>query len=108
MYLLRSFILLILILALGCGGGPATTTQAPKSVSDDFRRVCKVLGATGGQISRQQFLAQSKDKEAAAQVFDACDTNRDLFISQEEAAQNVSYFEDLKSQVILFHTPRGR
>jgi hypothetical protein len=65
-----------------------------------------VTGATDGKLSRQQFLAQAKDKQGAAQLFDACDTNRDSFLTEEEATTNVNYFEDLRRQVILFHTTR--
>jgi hypothetical protein len=100
MNLPRSFLLLILILALGCAGGPTSTTQASKS-SYEFKRLCQAVGATNGKISREQFLA------AAAKLFDAYDVNRDGYITEEEWTQNTSYFEDLKSQVILFHSTGG-
>ena len=107
MNLLRPFCLTVLILALASCGGPArTTTTAPRTVSEDFQRICRVTGSTDGRISRQQFLAQAKDKQGAAQLFDACDANRDSFLTEAEAATNVNYFEDLRRQVILFHTTR--
>ncbi len=107
MNLLRAFCLLVLILALGCGGGPSKTTYTPASKTGyEFQRLCSTLGSTNGQISRTQFLANAKDKEAANQLFNACDVNRDNFITEQEATQNPYSFENLKSQVILFHTPR--
>lgn len=97
-----------LVLALGCGGGPYSTTAtstAPRS-SSEFQRLCLAVGAQDGRISRQQFLAQAKDKDTAAQLFDACDVNRDNLVTEEEATANTNYFENLRNQVILFRTTR--
>ena len=56
-----------LILVMGCGGGtPTTTTKAPPSADNDFAKLCRAVGAEGGQIGREQFLAKAQDKEAAA------------------------------------------
>jgi hypothetical protein len=111
MNLLRAFCLLILILALGCGGGPTTITAKDISnpntpIGYEFQRLCSTLGSTNGKISRAQFLANAKDQQAANQLFNACDVNQDNFITQEEATQAPYSFENLKSQVILFQTPR--
>uniref|UniRef100_A0A7C3V340 EF-hand domain-containing protein n=1 Tax=Desulfobacca acetoxidans TaxID=60893 RepID=A0A7C3V340_9BACT len=95
----------VLSLALGCGG-PSTTTTSASKTSVEFRRLCQAIGVPDGRISREAFLAKAKDKEAAAQLFDACDLNHDLFVTEEEAAQNQNYFESLKNQVILFRTTR--
>ena len=72
----------------------------------EWRRLCSSLGAPGGEITRAQFLAVANDKEAAAQVFDACDVDRSGVLTEKEATPNPTYFQNLKSQVILFHTPR--
>jgi hypothetical protein len=107
MNLLRSFCLLILMLALGCGGGPTTTTTQASPISYEFQRLCSTLGSTNGKISRAQFLANARYQQATNQLFDACDVNQDNFITQEEATQTPYSFQNLKSQVILFQTPRS-
>jgi len=95
-----------LILAWGCGGGPSTTTtKAPPSASNDFAKLCRAVGAEGGQIGREQFLAKAKDKETAARLFDACDANRDRILSEEEAKQE--RMDELKREVIRLTTPGG-
>ena len=82
---LFGFLLVIaLTLALGCGGGPSTTT-APKSSSSDFQQLCRAVGADGDSISRDKFIAQARDKEAAARLFDSCDADRDSVITEQEA-----------------------
>jgi hypothetical protein len=106
MNLLPSVFLLTLILALGCGGGPPATTTRAANTGYEFQRLCSTLGSQNGRISRQQFLAQAQDKQAAAQLFDACDANRDTFLTEPEATNNPGYFENLRNQVILFHTTR--
>ena len=93
-----------LILAWGCGGGPSTTTQkAPPPASNDFAKLCRAVGAEGGQITREQFIAQSQDKEAAARLFDACDANQDRMLSEAEAKQE--RMDELKWQVIRLTNP---
>jgi hypothetical protein len=108
MNLLRAFglLILILVLALGCGGGPTTTTTKSTPIGYEFQRLCSTLGSSNGQISRTQFVANAKDKQAANQLFNACDVNRDNFITEQEATQAPYSFENLKTQVILFQTPR--
>jgi hypothetical protein len=61
------------------------------------------VGAKEGKISREQFLASAKDKEAAAQLFDACDANKDKIITEEEATPK--HMEGLKNQAIRLTTP---
>jgi len=93
-----------LTLALGCGGGTSTTTtKAPPSPRDDFAKLCRAVGAEGGQISREQFLAKARDKEAAAQLFDACDANQDRILSEQEA--KTERMDELKREVIRLTTP---
>jgi hypothetical protein len=93
-----------LILAMGCGGGTSTTTtKAPPSASNDFAKLCRAVGAEGGQIGREQFLAKAKDKETAAQLFDACDANRDRILSEEEA--QAERMDELRRQVIRLTSP---
>jgi hypothetical protein len=108
MNLLRAVCLFIfiIVLAMGCGGGPTTTTTQATPIGDEFQRLCSSLGSSNGKISRAQFLANAKDKNAANQLFDACDVNKDNFVTQEEAAQAPYSFQNLKTQVILFQTPR--
>ena len=106
MNLLRFVLLTVLILALGCGGGPGTTTTTSKNTSYEFKKLCQTLGASDNRISREQFIAASKDKQVAAQLFDSCDVNRTGYITEKEAEEHSVYFESLKGQVIQFHTPR--
>ncbi len=106
MNLLRVLLLAALIVTVGSCGGPATTTKtANSSTGYEWRRLCSTLGSENSQITRSQFLAMANDKEAAAQVFDACDVGHTGVITEKEATANPIYFENLKSQVILFHTP---
>jgi hypothetical protein len=92
-----------LLLTLGCGGGPSTTA-APTSSNTDFQRLCRAVGAEGGRISRDQFLAQSADKDTAARLFDACDVNRDAVVVESEIPPE--RMESLQRQVIRLTTPR--
>ena len=106
MNLLRAVCLLIVMLAVGCGGGPKTTTTQSTPIGYEFQRLCSNLGSQNGQISRSQFLANAKDKQAANQLFNACDVNKDNFVTEQEATQAPYSFTNLKTQVILFTTPR--
>ena len=101
----RFILLAALIMALGCGGGSTTTTRstAPRSSGSDFAQLCRAVGAEGGKMSREQFLAKSKDKQAAAKLFDACDANRDRMITEEEARQG--NIEGMKRQAIRLTSP---
>jgi len=91
-------------MSLGCGGGPSTT-KAPKASPSEFANLCRAVGAEGGKLSRDKFLAQARDKKAAAELFDACDANQDQVITEEEATPG--YMESLKSQAIRLTTPTG-
>jgi hypothetical protein len=104
MNLLRFLILAVFILALGCGGGSTVKSTTSPATSYEFRRLCLTVGAQDGRISREAFLNQAKDKAAAAQLFDACDVNRDFFVTEEEA-NRANYLESLKAQVIRLTTP---
>ena len=79
----RFIMMAAFILALVCGVDPSAATAQPP-VGSDFANLCRSIGAKEGKISREQFIAKSKDKEAAAQLFDACDANRDKIITEKE------------------------
>lgn len=85
----------------GCGGKAGA--PAP-SVSAEFQRLCRAVGARDGKISRDQFLAQARDRETAARLFDACDLNRDAFVTQEEVG--FEQVESLQRQVIRLTSPK--
>ncbi len=107
MNLRRVLLLAALIVTLGsCGGPRTTTTTTPQNVGPEFKKLCQAVGATNNRITREQFIAAAKDKEVAAQLFDACDVERTGVLTEQEAEQNPKYFENLKNQVILFHTSR--
>ena len=76
--------------------GPAATAQT--SSGSDFAKLCGAIAAKEGKISREQFIAKAKDKEAAAQLFDACDDNHDKIITEKEATPK--HMKGLKRQVI--------
>jgi len=103
----RLLIMAVLILALGCAGTPpAATGPSRTSGRADFAKLCRAVGAQGGQISREEFLAGARDKDTAAQLFDACDANQDRMLSEEEAQQG--RMDELKREVIRLTTPGGR
>ncbi len=103
MNLLGVLLAVVLTLTLGCGGGPSTTA-APASSNTDFQRLCRAVGAEGGKLSRDRFLAQSADKETAARLFDTCDVNQDAVLVESEIPPE--RLESLQRQVIRLTTPR--
>ncbi len=105
MNLLRPLLVAVLLITLSSCVGPATQSSNA-NMGYEFRRICSTLGSADSQVTRDQFLAQASDKEAAAKIFDACDVHHTGVITEKEAIANPTYFENLKSQVILFHTPR--
>lgn len=98
----RFIIMGAVILAWIWIGGPATAT-AQTSSSSDFANLCRAVGAKEGKISREKFIAKAKDKEAAAQFFDACDANQDKTITEEEATPK--HMKGLKNQAIRLTNP---
>jgi hypothetical protein len=98
----RFIIMAAIILALVWVGGPSATT-AQASSGSDFANLCQAVGAKEGKISRKQFIAKAKDKDAAAQFFDACDANGDKTITEDEATPK--HMEGLKDQAIRLTTP---
>lgn len=98
--LCQVFLSVTLISALACAPLPPAPTAASRA---EFRRLCQAVGSEGGKLSREKFLAQAKDQEAAARLFDACDVNRDGVITEEEARPD--YLESLKGQAIRLTTP---
>jgi hypothetical protein len=92
-----------LIFILGCGGGPSTATAPKSSSSSEFGRLCRVIGANDGKLAREKFIAQAKNKEAAAELFDACDTQHKGYLTEGDVGPG--YIDSLKSQVIPLTTP---
>lgn len=103
MKLYRFLIIAALIFALGCGGGPSNATAPKSSSNSEFGKMCRAMGAEGGKLEREKFIAQSEDKEAAAKLFDACDTQRKGYLTEEDVTP--AYMDRLKEQAI--HLPRG-
>uniref|UniRef100_A0A7C5EN47 EF-hand domain-containing protein n=1 Tax=Desulfobacca acetoxidans TaxID=60893 RepID=A0A7C5EN47_9BACT len=90
----------LLFSALAC----APLTPGPGvSSREEFHRLCQAVGTEKGRLAKDQFLAQAKDKEAAARLFDACDQNQDGFITEEEIRPE--YLKSLKAQVLRLTTP---
>jgi Ca2+-binding EF-hand superfamily protein len=102
MNLYRFLVLSALIFALGCGGGPSTTPKS--SSSSEFGKMCRAMGAEGGKLEREKFIAQAENKEAAAKLFDACDTQRKGYLTEEDVTP--AYMDRLKGEAL--HLPRGR
>jgi len=95
MNLCRFLVLAILIFALGCGGGPSTATT---SSSSEFRKLCRAIGAEGGKLEREKFIAQAEDKEAAAKLFDSCDTQHKGYLTEEDVTPDNT--DRLKRQAV--------
>lgn len=102
MNLCRFLILAAFIFALGCGGGPSTATAPKSSSNTEFGKLCRAMGAEGGKLEREKFIAQAKDKEAAAKLFDSCDTQQKGYLTEEDVTP--SNMDRLKGQAI--HMPR--
>ena len=102
MNLYRFVVIAVLIFALGCGGGPSTATAPKSSSSSEFGKMCRAMGAEGGKLEREKFIAQAKDKEAAAKLFDSCDTQHKGYLTEEDVTPG--YMDRLKGQAI--HMPR--
>jgi Ca2+-binding EF-hand superfamily protein len=102
MNLSRFLILFALTFALGCGGGPSTATAPKSSSSSEFGKMCQAMGAEGGKLEREKFIAQAKDKEAAAKLFDSCDTQQKGYLTEEDVTP--TNMDRLKGQAI--HLPR--
>jgi hypothetical protein len=102
MNLYRFLILAALIFTMGCGGGPSTATAPKSSSSSEFGKLCRAMGAEGGKLEREKFIAQAKDKEAAAELFDSCDTQQRGYLTEEDVTPG--NMDRLKGQAI--HMPR--
>ena len=100
MNLCRFFIIVALIFAMGCAGGPSTATTSSNS---DFAKLCKAIGAEGGKLEREKFIAHSKDKEAAAKAFDSCDTQRKGYLTEEDVTP--AYMNRLKGTAFRYVNP---
>jgi hypothetical protein len=100
MNLYRFLVLAALIFALGCGGGPSTASAPKSSSNSEFGKLCRAMGAEGGKLEREKFIAQAKDKEAAAQVFDSCDTQQKGYLAEEDVTPE--YMDRLKAQAVQY------
>ena len=85
---------------MGCAGGPSNATT---SSSSDFAKLCKAVGAEGGKLEREKFIAHSKDKEAAAKLFDSCDTQRKGYLTEGDVTP--AYINRLKGQAFRYINP---
>jgi hypothetical protein len=99
----RFLIPIALIVALGCGGGPSTTAAPKSSSSSEFGQLCRVIGANDGKLAREKFIAQAQNKKAAAELFDACDSQHKGYLTEGDVGPG--YIDSLKSQVIPLTTP---
>jgi len=100
MNLYRFLVLAALIFALGCGGGPSTATAPKSSSNSEFGKMCRAMGAEGGKLEREKFIAQAKDKEAAAQLFDSCDTQNKGYLTEEDVTPDK--MDRLKRQAVTY------
>jgi hypothetical protein len=91
-----------LIFMLGCGGGPSTATAPKSSSSSEFGQICRAVGASDGKLSREKFIAQAKNKEAAAELFDACDSQHKGYLTEGDVGPG--NIDSLKGQVIPLTT----
>jgi len=98
----RYIFMAALILAL-VGGVDLSGATAQTPSGSEFANLCRAVGAQEGNVTREQFIAKAKDKDAAAQFFDACDANHDKIITEEEATPQ--HMEGLKNQAIRLTTP---
>ena len=93
-----------LIFTLGCGGNPSTAAAPKSSSSSEFDNFCQSIGANEGKLAREKFIAQSQDKELAAELFDACDTQKKGYLTEEDVKPGD--VDSLKRQMIPRTTPR--
>jgi len=93
-----------LIFTLGCGVDPSTAAAPKSSSSSEFGKFCRSIGANEGKLAREKFIAQSQNQEAAAELFDACDTQKKGYLTEEDVKPDD--MDSLKRQVIPRTTPR--
>ncbi len=98
----RFLVLTALIFAWGCGGGPSTATAPKSSSGSEFSMMCQAMGAEGGRLEREKFIAQADDKAAAAKFFDACDTQHKGYLTEEDVTPD--QIDWMKYRAV--HTPR--
>jgi len=93
-----------LIFTLGCAGDPSTAAAPKSSSSSEFGKFCRSIGANEGKLARDKFIAQSQNQEMAAELFDACDTQKKGYLTEEDVKPGD--MDRLKRQVIPRTTPR--
>jgi hypothetical protein len=94
--------LLAVVTALmaGCAGlseqQAPMSQQAPKS---EFRALCNNIANSGGglKITKDEFVAASKDKDKAEKVFNKCDVKKQGFITEEDV--DLIKMQELKSVI---------
>jgi hypothetical protein len=70
------------ILTIGCA---PLSEQGPKG---EFLMVCKAKAREhGGKISKEEFIAEAKNKAQAEQVFEVCDVKKRGYLTEEELSE---------------------
>jgi hypothetical protein len=77
------------VTALLAGCAPLQEQQAPMSQQEpksEFRALCNNIAKSGGglKITKDEFLAASKDKNKAEKAFNMCDVKKQGFITEED------------------------
>jgi Ca2+-binding EF-hand superfamily protein len=107
MQYLKLFLVVVFLAVSACAGAPPAPSSGDASLTrSEFRALCRALGAEDGKLSREQFIAQAKDKKAAAELFDACDTKKKGYLTEEDVRPD--YLQNLKQQVIRLTEPGFR
>jgi hypothetical protein len=81
--------LITAVTALLAGCAPLSEQQAPVSQQapkSEFRALCNKIATSGGglKITKDEFVAASKDKDKAEKVFNTCDVKKQGFITEED------------------------
>ena len=98
MNLYKYMFLVFLTITLACA------TISIDSSRQEFRRLCNTIGFKGNKISKQEFLSKVVDREAAEKIFNACDSNQDGYVTEDEARP--ARIERMKAQAIRLTEPR--
>jgi hypothetical protein len=71
--------------------------EAQKSPKSEFRALCNNIAASGGglKITKDEYLAASKDKAKAERVFNMCDVKKRGYITDEDV--DLMKIQELKS-----------
>jgi Ca2+-binding EF-hand superfamily protein len=93
-------VLFTAVTALLAGCAPLNEQQAPMSQQapkSEFRALCNNIAKSGGglKITKDEFLAASKDKDKAEKAFNMCDVKKQGFITEEDV--DLMKMQELKS-----------